>query len=163
MPPALASGPLLSARMALRHTAYQLPPGNRKGVGWGPLFLTHRHKHTQTQMHRLLAPGLCIGIHAELMAIKPSRKLIWRTHKDTCCQRGDHTSERSGVLAQLRLLKNKKPLFSHESIISVFSEGAGLIWLAAAVYANCPGMRSLLNTDELQLRGVISLYANDCG
>lgn len=100
-------------------------------------------------MRMLLAPGLCIGIHAELMAIKPSRKLIWRTHKGTRCQRGDHTSERSGVLAQLGLLKNKKPLFSHESIISVFSEGAGLIWLAAAVYANCPGMHSLLNTDEL--------------
>lgn len=105
MPPALALGPLASARMALWHTAYQLP----WGIGGAPLFLTH--KHTQTQMCSLLAPGLSIGIHAELMAINPSRKLIWRAHKDTCCRRRDHMSERSDVLAQLRLLKNKKPLF----------------------------------------------------
>lgn len=43
MPPALALGPLASARMALWHTAYQLP----WGIGGAPLFLTHTDANVQ--------------------------------------------------------------------------------------------------------------------
>lgn len=72
MPPALAVGPLASASLALWHTASS-----------GATILPN----TQTSM--LLSPGLCIGIHVELMAIKWSRKLLSTTYKDTCCQRRD--------------------------------------------------------------------------
>lgn len=120
----------------------------------------------------LLSQGLCIGIHAELMGKNDPESCI-REHTKTHAVR-DVITQASRVTCKFNLSKwtwfrvhtrDKKPLYSHLSVIAVISV-IHLQVLASSgqrQYVNCPGMHSLLHTDDPQPEGVISLYANAPG